>query len=201
MDTSVSSIAHRLGYIHLNRPIIIGITGAAATGKTTLGRNMVDFLGRRNSLLIDLDNYQYSRAEKQEMGVTGQHMRGTKRDKLRFDLRELKKERPIFKPRYEFQTGNILSEVKIDPKKHIFITGTSALFDGIREECDLTVFLDAPDSLLLARRLERDTTQRGYSVERVMRLFPELKRDYRKFIEPMKEAADLVVKSGSLRKR
>ena len=38
------------------------------------------------------------------------------------------------------------------------------MFDGIREECDLTVFLDAPDGLLLARRLERDTKQRGYSV-------------------------------------
>jgi phosphoribulokinase len=196
MDTSISIIADRLSFIDLNRPIIIGITGEAATGKTTLGRNMVDCLGRKNSLLIDLDNYQYSRAVKQEMGVTGQHMKGTKRDKLRFDLRELKKERPVFKPRYEFKTGNILSEVRIYPKKHIFITGSSALFDGIREECDLTVFLDAPDSLLLARRLERDTKQRGYSVERVLRLFSELKWDYERFIEPARDVADIVLAVG-----
>jgi uridine kinase len=179
--------------LDLNRPIIIGITGAAATGKTTLGINVVNFLDRRNSLLIDLDNYQYSRAVKQEMGVTGQHMGGTKRDKLRLDLRELKKERPAFKPRYEFKTGKILSEVRIYPKEHIFITGSSAMFDGIREECDLTVFLDAPDSLLLARRLKRDVEQRGYSVGRVMRLLPELRRDYEKYIEPVKGEADLVV--------
>lgn len=193
MDTPVSTIVQRLSHIHLNRPIIIGITGAAATGKTTLGRIMVDFLGKENALLIDLDNYQYSRAEKHERGVTGQDPEGTKRDKLRSDLQELKIERPVFKPRYEFKTGNILCEVMIYPKKHIFITGTSAMFDGIREECDLTVFLDAPDDLLLARRLERDVKSRGYSVERVMRLFPELKRDYQKFIEPVKGVADMVV--------
>jgi phosphoribulokinase len=196
MDISVSTIAHRLSFIDLNRPIIIGITGEAATGKTTLGRNMVEFLGRRDSLLIDLDNYQYSRAVKQEMGVTGQHMKGTKRDKLRFDLRELKKERPAFKPRYEFKTGNILSEVRIYPKKHIFITGSSAMFDGIREECDLTIFLDAPESLLLVRRLERDVKQRGYSVERVLRLFPELGKDYQRFIEPARDVADMVMWVG-----
>ena len=72
------------------------------------------------------------------------------------------------------------------------------MFDGIREECDLTVFLDAPETLLLARRLERDTTQRGYSVERVMRLLPELRRDYEKFIEPMRGMANIVLDMGKM---
>ncbi len=67
------------------------------------------------------------------------------------------------------------------------------------EECDLTVFQDAPESLLLARRLEQDVKSRGYSVERVMRLFPELKRDYEKFIGPVKGVADVVVVVGKER--
>jgi uridine kinase len=186
-------IQKKINHCQMNRPIVVGITGAAGTGKTTLGINLTRFLGKGNCLQLDLDDYQYSRQDKQERGVTGQDPEGTKRDKLRADLQELKKERPAFKPCYEFKTGNILSEVKVDPKKHIFITGTSAMFDGIREECDLTVFLDAPESLLLARRLKRDVEQRGYSVGRVMRLLPELRKDYEKFIEPVKGVADLAV--------
>jgi uridine kinase len=52
--------------------------------------------------------------------------------------------------------------------------------------------LDAPESPILARRLERDVKSRGYSVERVMRLFPELKRDSEKFIEPARGVAVIV---------
>jgi uridine kinase len=53
--------------------------------------------------------------------------------------------------------------------------------------------LDAPESPILARRLERDVKSRGYSVERVMRLFLELKRDSEKFIEPARGVAVIVM--------
>ena len=45
----------------------------------------------------------------------------------------------------------------------------------------------------LPRGLERETVQRGYGVEEVMRSFPELKWDYEKFIVPVRGVVDLVL--------
>jgi uridine kinase len=190
---SISSVQDRIVQAilskPLNRPSVTVICGANATGKTTLAKNVVRKLGKGSCVMIELDDYQYSRQKKIEWGITGQNPKGTRLDQARRDILELIAERSILKPRYEFKSGNILSKEVIHPNKYIIINGTSAFADEIRTLADLSIFLETSDEELMKRRLKRDTKVRGYSKGRVRELFPELERDYRKFIEPMKREA------------
>ena len=195
MDTRRSMlarrIARRISKLN-NQPSITIIGGANATGKTTLAKQVVNLLGQNQCVLLDLDDYQYSRQEKRERGITGQNPKGTKLDQARKDIFELVAERPIFKPLYEFRTGNIIEPEIVLPNRHLIVNGTSAFADEIGTLADVSVFLEAADEELMRRRLKRDTAERGYSEERVRVLFPELERDYRRFIEPMKGEAGLL---------
>lgn len=186
-------IARRISVLKY-QPSVTIIGGANATGKTTLSLQVVKILGQDQCVLIDLDDYQYSRAQKKEQGITGQNPKGTKLDQARLDIIDLKLERPIFKPRYEFMTGQILDSEIVFPSRHIIINGTSAFADEIRTLADVSVFLEASGEELMRRRLKRDIAERGYSEERVRDLFPDLKKDYERFIEPMKGEAGLLMR-------
>lgn len=176
-----------------SRPTLTVISGANATGKTTLTNSLAYALGINRCVTIEMDDYQFARLEKRERGITGQNPKGTKLDQARKDLIELLQERPISKPRYEFKTGQILSNEIVLPNQHILVNGTSAFADEIRTLADCAIFLEAPDSMLLERRLKRDTYERGYTEERIKQLFPELDQDYKRYIEPQKGEADFLV--------
>lgn len=182
--------------LNLTRPAVIAVGGPAGAGKTTLAEHLQKMLGKDQSVMIDLDDYQFSRIEKREMGVSGHHPKGTKVDAVRWDLRELIQERLIEKPRYDFATGDIIAGGIVAPQKHIIMCGVAAMFDGVQQLADISVFLDIDDDLLLRIKLDRDVNERGYSPERVVEYFDELQRDYRAHIAPAMPWASMVVQVG-----
>jgi len=53
------------------RPIILGVVGDSATGKTTLTKGLVEILGTENVTHIGLDDYHcYDREERKEHAIT-----------------------------------------------------------------------------------------------------------------------------------
>ena len=56
------------------RPILLGICGDSATGKTTLTRGLVRILGETQVTHIDGDHYhRYTRTQRAEQGTTPLH--------------------------------------------------------------------------------------------------------------------------------
>lgn len=54
-----------------DRPIILGIVGGSAAGKTTLTRGIAQVLGEENVTVICTDDYhRYDRAQRAEMGIS-----------------------------------------------------------------------------------------------------------------------------------
>jgi uridine kinase len=59
---------------------------------------------------------------------------------------------------------------------------------------DLAVFVEAPESVRLDRRVRRDITERGRTVESVMKQFREtVKPNHDRFVQPGRERAGLIL--------
>ena len=53
------------------RPIILGVVGDSATGKTTITKGLVELLGKDNVTHIGMDDYhKYDREQRKEKGIT-----------------------------------------------------------------------------------------------------------------------------------
>ncbi len=58
----------------MSRPIILGIVGDSAAGKTTLTRGIAQVLGPENVTIICTDDYhKYDRKQRAEIGITALH--------------------------------------------------------------------------------------------------------------------------------
>ncbi|MBD2809218.1 uridine kinase, partial [Francisella tularensis] len=66
---------------------------------------------------------------------------------------------------------------------------------------DFKVYMDTPPDLCFIRRLMRDQTERGRSVESVINQYLETVRPMHiQFIEPSKRQADIIIPDGSQNK-
>ena len=56
------------------RPIILGVVGDSAAGKTTISRGLVEILGDENVTHIGTDDYhRYDRVQRAELEITPLH--------------------------------------------------------------------------------------------------------------------------------
>ena len=69
--------------------------------------------------------------------------------------------------------------------------------ENLRDLMSIKVFVDTDDDIRFIRRLERDTQERGRSVESVINQYlATVKPMYNQFIEPTKRYADIIVPEG-----
>jgi uridine kinase len=83
-------------------------------------------------------------------------------------------------PIYDFATHTRLKTVNwVEPAPIVLLEGILILaIEALRKRCDLTVFVHAPASLRLARRIDRDMAQRGRSRADVL-------HQYERTVRPM----------------
>src|SRR6478672_4585448 len=138
-------------------PLVVGIAGGTASGKTTVARKVRDALATRVSF-IDQDSYyrdlsDMSLAERRE--VNFDHPDAFDTDLLVEHLRELKAGRPIQKPVYDFVTSaREKQSVTVQPGDLVLIEGILVLhMQPIRDLLDVRIFVDAEDDVRIIRRL------------------------------------------------
>ncbi len=56
----------------------------------------------------------------------------------------------------------------------------------------MSFFLDAPNETQIKSRITRDVNERGYTLEEALKLFHTIQPDYKRFVEPTKDFADIV---------
>jgi phosphoribulokinase len=175
-------------------PLVIGITGAGGAGKTTFGHFIMLYYGHENCASIDLDDYLISREERGRLGMTGYNPKANQLSLARRHLLELKNGRTISKPRYNHNTGKVMENETVAPKKLIIIEGVSTLYDTIAELNDFSFFLEATEKTQIKSRIMRDVNERGYTKREAILLYKNLKPEYKRFIEPTKAKASVIFK-------
>ena len=177
------------------RPIILGVVGDSAAGKTTISRGLVEILGDENVTHIGTDDYhRYDRRQRAENGVTPLHPDCNYIDIIAQHVRHLRDGEPILKPVYNHGDGTFGAPVYVVPRRFAVIEGLLGYHtDELAEAHDVRVFLAPPEELRRAWKIKRDTAKRGYTDEQVDAELARREPDSEAFIRPQKSRADMIV--------
>jgi phosphoribulokinase len=178
------------------RPIIIGIVGDSAAGKTTISRGLQQILGPERVTYVCTDDYhKYDRKERAQLGITPLHPECNYLDVLELHMERLHYGQPFLKPIYEHSTGTLIRPEYILPREFVIVEGLLGFHSpAMRQFCDVKVFLDPPEDLRRVWKIRRDTTKRGYLTEQVLAELERREPDSRDFIRPQRDYADIVVR-------
>jgi uridine kinase len=181
------------------RPLIVGVAGGSGSGKTTIAKRLMEFCPDNTALLFQLDHYYRDLA----------HLSPESRDQVNFDhpdslemelvakhLSELSAGKSISRPSYEFASHTRSSKEEIlEPKRVIIVDGIFSLYSSeVRRYLDCGIYVDVSDDVRFIRRLKRDVSERGRTIDSVIKQYlATVKPMYHQFVEPTKHLADVVV--------
>jgi uridine kinase len=181
------------------RSLVVGITGGSGSGKSTLAQHIAAALAPVSVVLLDMDGYYRNftdLSDDERRRVNWDHPDAFDLDLLAHDLGGLAQGRRIDKPVYDFvRHVRARDTVALDPARVTIVEGILLFADErIRDLCDVKVFVDAEADVCLARRIQRDTRERGRPVEEILQQYETTVRPmYLEFVEPSKRHADLIV--------
>lgn len=189
----------------MTRPFVVAIAGGTASGKSTLADAVAAALGDRATSIShdcyyrtvpphiathpDRANlYNYDHPEALDSALLAAH------------LEELRQGRPVRVPHYDYATSTAIPDVtEALPRPIILVDGILILAEpALRPLFDLSVFVHAPDDVRLIRRIRRDTTVRGQTLDYVLDQYLKwVKPMHDEFVAPSERHAHLVLKGTS----
>lgn len=181
--------------------LVIGIAGGTGSGKTTLMRNLVAQLGDQ-ATVISHDSY-YKRHDdltyEQRCKLNYDEPAAFDTSLLVYHLEQLRRGMVVDCPTYDFTIHNRTDEVRhIEAKKVIIVEGIM-IFENqpLRDLMDIRIFVDTDADVRLCRRIKRDVTKRGRTLESVlMQYLQTVKPMHEMYVEPSKRYADIIVPEG-----
>jgi phosphoribulokinase len=177
------------------RPVILGVVGDSASGKTTITRGLVRVLGEDLVTHVCTDDYhRFDRAQRAEIGITPLHPDCNHIDILEQHLALLRRGEPILKPVYGHSDGTFGPPRYVRPLHFTVVEGLLGYHtEKMRNVCDVRVFLAPPEDLRRRWKVNRDCTRRGYTTDEVLAELDRREDDSATFIRPQERYADLVV--------
>lgn len=184
---------------------IIGIAGGSGSGKTTIVRKISELV--KDFVFVPQDNYYRSAEYVDNENITAfnfDHPDAFDNDLLYEQLSALKARKPIRMPQYDFVRNRRMDRtIPVEPRKLVIFEGIMIFTDPrIRDLIDLKLYVDTPDDIRFIRRLKRDITERGRTVESVITQYEEAVRPgHYLFVEPTKVYADIIIPEGGENER
>lgn len=186
--------------------IVIAIAGASASGKSliasTIYKELKAELSQEDIGIISEDAYykdQSHMAMEERVKTNYDHPNSMDHALLVEHLKQLKQGQAVEIPEYDYAEHNRKTTVThFSPKKVIILEGILLLTDEhIRNEIDMSIFVDAPLDICFIRRLQRDMEERGRTLESVINQYRTTVRPmFLQFVQPSKQYADIVVPRG-----
>ncbi len=180
----------------VDHPIILGIVGDSASGKSTLSVGVAQILGEAHCTVICTDDYhRYDRKARAAAGLSALDPRANYVDILEQHLRLLRAGEPILKPVYDHRQGTFEPPEYVRPKDFVIAEGLLGYTTRTMRDCyDVKIYLDPQEELRVKWKMHRDTTKRGYSREQVLFQLGRREIDSANFIHPQRTFADIVIR-------
>jgi len=173
---AVGAIAAELDEVCIRegRSVVVGVTGAVASGKSTFARRLSESVrARRTVAVVSTDHYLPNYHE------TPEHVRDMPESsdlaRLSRDLAELRAGRATEIPQWSFETHSRVGALLVEPAEIIVVEGLHALHERARSHLDLAVFVEAPRDVRWARAVERERAgHRPWPLEYLAHFFEQV---------------------------
>ena len=183
-------------------PLIIGIAGGSGAGKTTLANSILEAIGEDKITLLPHDAYYRNQSNmtfEERRLVNYDHPDSLETDLLIKHIQTLKCGEAVYLPVYDFkQHTRAAATVHVLPKPIILVEGILIFVEPkLRNLFSMKLFVDTDQDICFIRRLLRDVTERGRTVESVIDQYLRTVRpSFIEFVEPTKRFADVIIPEG-----
>ena len=182
-------------YLIYFQPFTIGIAGDSGTGKTTILKLFENCLGKKNILLLEGDgDHKWERNAENWQYYTHLNPKANYLYRQAKDIAALRSGNVIKRVDYDHKSGSFTKEHKIYPRKYVMLSGLHAFYlPQMRQVMDLKIFMDTDEALRRYWKIQRDTTKRGYSPQKILEQIEARTEDNEKYIHPQKKFADIII--------
>ncbi|MDM8520905.1 uridine kinase [Anaerolineales bacterium HSG6] len=186
----------------MKKPIIIGVAGGTASGKTTVSKRILEHIGPEHLAYIEHDAYYRDLSHQpmsQRQTFNFDHPDALENELLVTHLQSLLDFRSVEIPIYDFANYTRISKLQqVEAKNVILVEGILIFVDKpLREMMDIKIYVDAPADLRFIRRLRRDIIERGRAADQIIDQYLATVRPmHLEFVEPSKRYADVIIPRG-----
>jgi uridine kinase len=183
-------------------PLVIGVAGGSGSGKTTVVRRIVEAVGGTGVSVLEHDRYYRDRNDlrlEERAALNYDHPDSLETDLMVRHVNELRVGRAVEAPLYDFtRHARLASTETLTPSRALIVEGILIYTDAaLRGLMDIKVFVDTDDDTRFIRRLQRDTAERGRTMQSVIdQYLSTVKPMHLEFVEPSKRYADIIVPLG-----
>lgn len=178
--------------IILSKCNIFAICGDSGSGKTTLGNLLKKYFN--NSFMLECDRYhKWERGDENWSKFTHLNPNANHLEKMSDDIFDLKVGKTIYHVDYDHSTGKFTEKEEINSSENIIVCGLHSMLLKNQSPYDLKIYIDTDNNLKNKWKIKRDVTERGYTLDRVLKQIEHRKSDYNKFIKPQKQNSDIII--------
>ena len=186
----------------MKKPLIIGVTGGSASGKTSVSQAILSMFKDENIAMIEHDSYYKDQSQltfEERTKTNYDHPLAFDTDYLIAQLKELQNGRAVDIPTYDYANHTRSEKTyRQEPVDVLIVEGILVLEnEKLRNLMDIKVFVDTDDDVRILRRIRRVIEERGRTLDSVITQYMDaVKPMYHQFIEPTKRYADVIIPEG-----
>ncbi|KAL9269796.1 Uridine/cytidine kinase UKL1, chloroplastic-like protein [Drosera capensis] len=180
-------------------PFVIGVSGGTASGKTTVCDMIIQQLHDHRVVLVNQDSfYRGLTAEELERvhEYNFDHPDAFDTEQLLECAEKLKSGQSVQVPIYDFKTHQRRTDTfrQVNASDVIILEGILVFHDQrVRNLMSMKIFVDTDADVRLARRIRRDTVERGRDINSYAKF---VKPAFDDFVLPSKKYADVIIPRG-----
>ena len=186
-----------------SKSIVVGVAGGTGAGKSTIVKEIIKKLGSEKVSVIQHDSYYKNRPElsfEERTKINFDHPDSLETNLLVEHVKLLISGKSVGIPVFHHFTKYLRDSntKKVESRPILIVEGILVLNDKkLRELMNLKVYIDLPSDLRFIRRLKRDLSENGQSVESVTNQYLSTIRPmHEEYVEPSKIHADLNIPEG-----
>lgn len=184
-----------------SKPVTIGVAGGSGSGKTTVSSAILERVGTEHIAYLEHDAYYKDLDDiprSQGDIINFDHPDSLETSLLIEHIVQLKQWGPAEVPVYDFTEYCRIGSRIVQPQPIILVEGILVFAEAdLRRLFDVRIFVDTDADIRFIRRLTRDISERGRTVDSVVEQYLNSVRPmHLDFVEPSKRYADVIIPEG-----
>ncbi|KAI8018695.1 hypothetical protein LOK49_LG04G03537 [Camellia lanceoleosa] len=185
------------------QPFVIGVSGGTASGKTTVCDMIIQQLHDHRVVLVNQDSFYRGLTAEEAKRVheyNFDHPDAFDTEQFLECIEKLRCTQSVQVPIYDFKNHRRCSESfrQVNASDVIILEGILVFHDPrVRNLMNMKIFVDTDADVRLARRIRRDTVERGRDINSVLEQYAKfVKPAFDDFVLPSKKYADVIIPRG-----